>query len=638
MHINNTEVNNTFNTPDENGTLPVFVGTLETNYLFGRTEKGCLCNSSWWFKGDQGDCAINAAEGTGSNAGAVPFKGCGMQLPCDGDNNDNDAIYPTWCFTQEGCGKAPSGADSATWDYCHPPKTTTTTTTTTSTTTTTDRFKTQRGCNCLEGWGTDCTQDVQNEDGTSGPWVDRDGAPGIRAQQFYRCGMTTPCDGDNNKLEKNPLLKATFSTWCFVNSSECPDAISSGLADNSNAYDYCTPLDEFYGSTTVTTLTTSTITTTTVTTVPRDELQEAFSFMGDLPYWSFFIIVGVAFIIIIIVICVCKRQCGDTQAPRYRPPAETFDSFEHANPAARANSMSNVGKQTQELPMVPGRSGGVSMAGAASNKMATLTPGSIAPGAASAFDSENATYALVHEPMEIHTVEAFMEPKTSGYEFIAPDAFALGTKYDNSFAHEGAAPSYETLFEGQHPAEVIEGLHDYEYREMELKSAAAVHDTTAEGSGRVSGSSSMFVDIHPGHGLEGNEAPAAHAYLDDSDDEDGGGDELFPTTGTAETEFGLPESTLPRNTGGSVVGRNASGDAALREPSASLADAPEIDGLSTELAAANPFGDPADVTDDYGAEIPLNPEHEAAPPIPQRPAEPPDVPEGVITDDGGLEL
>lgn len=34
----------------------------------------------------------------------------------------------------------------------------------------------------------------------------------------------------------------------------------------------------------------------------------------------------------------------------------------------------------------------------------------------------------------------------------------------------------------------------------------------------------------------------------------------------------------------------------------------------------------------------LNPEHEAAPPIPQRPAEPPDVPEGVITDDGGLEL
>ena len=54
--------------------------------------------------------------------------------------------------------------------------------------------------------------------------------------------------------------------------------------------------------------------------------------------------------------------------------------------------MSNVGKQTQELPMVPGRvSGGVSMAGAASNKMATLTPGSIAPGAASAFDSENAT-------------------------------------------------------------------------------------------------------------------------------------------------------------------------------------------------------------------------------------------------------
>lgn len=48
MHINNTEVNNTFNTPDENGTLPVFVGTLETNYLFGRTEKGCLCNSSWF--------------------------------------------------------------------------------------------------------------------------------------------------------------------------------------------------------------------------------------------------------------------------------------------------------------------------------------------------------------------------------------------------------------------------------------------------------------------------------------------------------------------------------------------------------------------------------------------------------------
>jgi len=60
--------------------------------------------SGRWFKGDQGDCAINAAEGTGSNAGAVPFKGCGMQLPCDGDNNDNDAIYPTWCFTQEGCG------------------------------------------------------------------------------------------------------------------------------------------------------------------------------------------------------------------------------------------------------------------------------------------------------------------------------------------------------------------------------------------------------------------------------------------------------------------------------------------------------------------------------------------------------
>ena len=48
MHINNTEVNNTFNTPDENGNLPVFVGTLETNYLFGRTEKGCLCNSSWF--------------------------------------------------------------------------------------------------------------------------------------------------------------------------------------------------------------------------------------------------------------------------------------------------------------------------------------------------------------------------------------------------------------------------------------------------------------------------------------------------------------------------------------------------------------------------------------------------------------
>ena len=53
-----------------------------------------------------------------------------------------------------------------------------------------------------------------------------DGVPGIQAQQFYRCGMQQPCDGDNNKLEKNPDFKATFPTWCFVN-KDCENAIKS---------------------------------------------------------------------------------------------------------------------------------------------------------------------------------------------------------------------------------------------------------------------------------------------------------------------------------------------------------------------------------------------------------------------------
>ena len=101
------------------------------------------------------------------------------------------------------------GAD--TWDFCHPPDKVWTT-----------RFKTQRGCECLDEWGTSCEGSTM-----------KDGTPGGRQQQFYRCGMDTPCDGDDNRAEKDSFLKQAFPTWCFV-SKDCEEGIpgsTSGLGD-----------------------------------------------------------------------------------------------------------------------------------------------------------------------------------------------------------------------------------------------------------------------------------------------------------------------------------------------------------------------------------------------------------------------
>lgn len=411
----------------------------------------------------------------------------------------------------------------------------------------------------------------------------KDGTPGGQQQQFYRCGMDIPCDGDDNRLEKNFEMKSAFPTWCFV-SPDCLEGIET--PDTQDRYDYCTPLGDFYGSSTETTITTSTVSTTTVTTIAVDQLAETFAFMGNLPYWYFFVFVGAFFVLIIIVICVFKRHCVSSSTPHYNPEGRnyaqtdetTFSAFDNAGPAASANTgRRSIGSAPPPTPRsampLPGGGGG----GGAS-KVATMKPGSIAPGAASAFDTENTTYALVHEMMEIEHVETFMEPKTSGYAFLAPDAAGMDpSSFNNSFAHDGEPPDYELLFEGQHPAEIIEGLHDYEYGEQQLKEAANVHDTTAEGSGRAGGGQNLYADIHPGHGVEGNQAPAASAYLDDSDDDE----ETFP----AETDFGVPESTLPRSAG-SMKDSNPP----TRQLTDNTAESRTSEALNTDLAAANPFG------------------------------------------------
>jgi len=652
MHVNNSVINKTFN-DDAGESLKEFgEDSKDTNWMFDRTELGCRCNTSWYTAGDQGDCA-NENNATLSKQ----FFGCGMQHACDGDEGKGED-YASWCFTEDGCGKTSAETDtgsSDTWDYCHPPLTTTQTTTTT-----TDRFQTQRGCTCLDQWGTDC---VKLPEDMGGAPIFIDGVQGIQAQQVYRCGMLQPCDGDSNRLEKNPLVRQTFPTWCFVN-KDCPNAIKSA-PDADDGYDYCNPLDDFYGSSTVTTLTTSTATSTTVTTIPVDALAETFAFMGSMPYYYFFIFVGAFFVLIIIVICVCKRHCVTASPARYNPAGRnyaqtdetTFNAFENLNPAASANmNGSALGTAPPPTPRsampLPGGGGGGGGGGPSNSpsKVATMTPGSIAPGAASAFDTENTTYALVHEPMEILTVEEFMAPKTSGYEFLAPDIDDT-TNFDDTFAHGDGPPSYELMFPGQHPAEVIEGLHDYEYGEQQLKEAANVHDTTAEGSGnvRAAGSSSnLYADISPGHGLEGNQVYAAHAYADsDDDDEEQAQGKAFP-----ETAFGVPESTLPRHTSSDLTGERAEGDDVDRQ----VTDRLSTD-LSTDLAAANPFGDSADAFGDsadmtdgggdgieagdaYEVETPLPADpadEDAAPPIPQRPESTADF-EGVIGNDGGMSL
>lgn len=66
------------------------------------------------------------------------------------------------------------------------------------------------------------------------------------------------------------------------------------------------------------------------------------------------------------------------------------------------------------------------------------------------------------------------------------------------------------------PDSVGGGVGDYEYGEQQLKGAANVHDSTAEGSGnvRAAGSSSnLYADISPGHGLEGNQVYAAPRWI-----------------------------------------------------------------------------------------------------------------------------
>jgi hypothetical protein len=146
--------------------------------------------------------------------------------PCDGDfDQEEPELWPTWCFTQDGCGKTPKanadGTIPPTWDYCHPPLTTTATSTTVTATTTTtiyDIKRTENGCACEDRWSVNC-----------------DG----KATTFSDCTMDEPCDDDNN--QGDPV----FSTWCFVKEG-CPTA---QLSLEDVPWDHCRPLPAEYRTT-----------------------------------------------------------------------------------------------------------------------------------------------------------------------------------------------------------------------------------------------------------------------------------------------------------------------------------------------------------------------------------------------------
>jgi len=88
MHVDNSVINKTFNDEAGESLVQSTDGSGEEPWKFDRTEKGCKCNATWYTAGTVGDC-YNEENKTMS----VNFDGCGMQLPCDGDNNDNNPIY-----------------------------------------------------------------------------------------------------------------------------------------------------------------------------------------------------------------------------------------------------------------------------------------------------------------------------------------------------------------------------------------------------------------------------------------------------------------------------------------------------------------------------------------------------------------
>ena len=63
----------------------------------------------------------------------------------------------------------------------------------------------------------------------------KDGTPGGKQQQFYRCGMDTPCDGDDNKFEKDFEVQYAFPTWCFV-SPDCETGIITPGTEDRHVY------------------------------------------------------------------------------------------------------------------------------------------------------------------------------------------------------------------------------------------------------------------------------------------------------------------------------------------------------------------------------------------------------------------
>ena len=62
----------------------------------------------------------------------VQFFGCGMEIPCDGDDNNGDSVFNTWCFVNPNCTTARKSTEGADWDFCPYASTTTTTVTTTT--------------------------------------------------------------------------------------------------------------------------------------------------------------------------------------------------------------------------------------------------------------------------------------------------------------------------------------------------------------------------------------------------------------------------------------------------------------------------------------------------------------------------
>jgi hypothetical protein len=149
----------------------------------------------------------------------------------------------------------------------------TATTTTTTATTATNLFETEQNCKCLDTWGTDCsaTEDPKGktvENGMTGFLSDK--------QPFYRCGMQTACDGDNNR--NNPI----FSSWRYVDKTD-PNCNSEQFTAGAPVkdletgvvttppdeyWDYCQPLTAFY-------LTTTLMPTSTITSIAPIKSEES---------------------------------------------------------------------------------------------------------------------------------------------------------------------------------------------------------------------------------------------------------------------------------------------------------------------------------------------------------------------------